>query len=40
MLEGETVSYRKGISKKDNRDVNVNYQIDSSNVEPEQGRYL
>lgn len=32
VLEGETVSYRKSISVTDNRDTNVSYQIDSSNV--------
>jgi hypothetical protein len=32
VLEGETVSYRKGISVRDNRDENVTYQIDSSKV--------
>jgi hypothetical protein len=32
VFEGDTVSYKKGISVKDNKDTNVNYQIDTSQV--------
>ncbi|TAH66557.1 MAG: hypothetical protein EWM47_10045 [Anaerolineaceae bacterium] len=32
IFEGDTISYRKGVSVKDNRDADVKYQIDSSSV--------
>lgn len=32
VYEGDTISYRKGVSVRDNRDTDVSYQIDSSNV--------
>lgn len=32
LYEGDTISYRKGISVSDNRDTDLTYQIDSSNV--------
>lgn len=32
VFEGETISYRKGVSVRDNKDSDVTYQIDSSKV--------